>query len=301
VTKIASEKKQFANFMKKGEVAWNNSNYVEALKAFESGYNLKNDQTARKRYKNAMDKVSEISRTKDTAPVASSENVDESTTYSSSIARADKEFGLSEWTIARFYYFEALKHDPKAVYAKGRIEECDQLISANVTGELQKRYQVFIANGDRNMVRGQFSNARINYTKALAIKSWEKYPTEKIEEIEKLMKGWSSEKERKQYMQAIESADNAFENKSYAVARFFYRKAQNINNDSYPEEMLVEIENILVTAQKKEKDAKYNENIQKADKAYNGNNLSVARFYYQKAIQVKPEESYPREQLQRME
>lgn len=297
----ALKEKQFNNLMKKGEAAWNNMYYEGALRSFEKAYDLKNDPIAKKRYREALDKVSKMSAARRADRKFEPESEGGTDSYSKCIAKADKEFKLSEWNIARFYYFEAMKFNSGSKYAKERVEECDRLIDANISYELQRKYQVFVKNGDAAMANGRYSNARVNYTKALDIKSWEHYPAEKINEIGELMKGWRSEKEREQYMQAIKKADNAFGGKNYAVARFYYRKAIAINADPYPKNKLAEIEDILANVQTEARDRQYSENIQKADNAFNSNNFSVARFYYQKALQVKPNENYPKKQLQKME
>jgi hypothetical protein len=47
-------------------------------------------------------------------------------------------------------------------------------------------------------------------------------------------------------------------------------------------------------------EAQYFDAIKKADEAVIQKNVAIARFYFQKAISLKPNEEYPKQQLKRL-
>ncbi len=166
---------------------------------------------------------------------------------------------------------------------------------------MQQKYLAFIANGDNSFLQENYANARLNYRKALDIKPWEKYPRRKMEAIDRAMQDWKSDEQRRQFTAAIEKADDAFDKGEYAVARFYYRRAANIKADTVADERLKEIASIIAGARQSSIDNLYKEEIRKADTAFHQKNPTVARFYYQKALQLKPDETYPQEQLKKIQ
>jgi tetratricopeptide (TPR) repeat protein len=88
--------------------------------------------------------------------------------------------------------------------------------------------------------------------------------------------------------------------KKYSSARFYYGKAKEILPwESYPAGQLKIIEK-LISTDLSETDAQYFDAIKKADDAVSQKSYAVARFYFQKAISLKPDEEYPKQQLKRL-
>jgi hypothetical protein len=230
-----------------------------------------------------------------------SELTNVSSDYQKQIAEADQAFKRGEWAGARFYYFEALKEKPGDTYAGAQVNECDELIAAHITADMQQKYLVFLSNGDIGFLDENYASARLNYRKALNIKPWEKYPRRKLEAIDRAMKNWKSDEERRKFTDAIEKADDAFDKGEYAVARFYYRQAAGIKADTVADERLQEIASIIAGVRQSSIDNQYNEEVRKADAAFHQKNRTVARFYYQKAIQLKPNEAYPKDQLKKLQ
>ncbi len=105
------------------------------------------------------------------------------------------------------------------------------------------QYKKAIAQADKNYSGQNYSGAKDYYEEALIIKPEELYPLQKLEEIDYLIK--QKEKQQK-YSDAIQTADNFFNQKDYERAREFYLLAINYNpDDIYPVDQIKKIEGIL--------------------------------------------------------
>ncbi|OQX79728.1 MAG: hypothetical protein B6D64_04320 [Bacteroidetes bacterium 4484_276] len=102
------------------------------------------------------------------------------------------------------------------------------------------QYKKAIAQADNNYSGQNYSGAKTSYEEALIIKPEELYPLQKLEEIDNLLK--QKEKQQK-YSDAIQTADNFFNQKDYEKAREFYLLAINFNpDDIYPVDQIKKME-----------------------------------------------------------
>src|SRR5690606_17831232 len=149
----------------------------------------------------------------------------------------------------------------------------------------------------------------------------EKYPKDKLAEIEKILAdiakkkaaeeaAMMAEKEKdEKYNAAIAAADNALNAKNYDEAKSKYNEALGVKpNEQYPQNKLNEIEAILADLAnkkaaeeaammaEKEKDEKYNSIIALADKAFNEQSYETAKTKYNEALAVKPNEQHQSEE-----
>ena len=304
---VRAKETHFRELMEQGDKALAAASYEQAVNLFGQAYSLKDDSVARRKGLEAQSMLDRQKTASEVAVVPVEQKVavpvkaNPSSAYEKQVAEADEAFKRSEWSGARFYYFEALKEKPGDTYAETQVSECDKLIAANITADMQQKYLAFIANGDNSFLQENYANAKLNYTKALDIKPWEKYPRRKLESIDRAMEDWKSDEERRQFTEAIEKADNAFDSGEYAVARFYYRQAASIKADTVADDRLREIASIIAGARQSSIDNQFTEEIRKADEAFQQKNPTVARFYYQKALQLKPNETYPKEQLKKLQ
>ena len=110
-----------------------------------------------------------------------------------------------------------------------------------------------------------------------------------------------TESDKKAFADNQASGNKAFDGKEYANARFYYNKAVAISQSDFIEGRLKEIESIVSGSESKKLDAAYDDYIKKGNEANQQNNSSIARFYFQKANQLKPNESYPKEALRKID
>src|SRR5690606_37573805 len=138
---------------------------------------------------------------------------------------------------------------------------------------------------------------------ASGIKPDEKYPKDKIAEIDTILadlaKKEAEEKAKtEQYNAAIAAADNAMNAKKYEDAKAKYNEAIGIKPDEkYPKDKIAEIDSILADLAKKEAEEKakteqYNAAIAAADNALNAKKYEDAKDKNNTAINTKHEKKY---------
>lgn len=211
--------------------------------------------------------------------------------YNKAIDIADKAFKNKQYQNAKNNYERAAKIFPDIDYPKNQIVEINKLLQEN--SDAEKQYQENIAQADKLMQEKKYDAAQTIYKSASDIKPSEDYPKKKIKEIDDIKK--EIEKSNQAYKDAIAKADQQFEAKKYVLAKTFYEKALEIIPDAkYPQEQLLKIKNI------KSIDRKYEEAIKNGNVALNRKEYSTALTEYSKAVQLKPNESHPKEQIRKI-
>jgi hypothetical protein len=110
-----------------------------------------------------------------------------------------------------------------------------------------------------------------------------------------------SEKEEKEYRDVIAKADESYFSKDISIARFYYNKAISIKKaENYPLIKLKDIQKLIEQDKRDRENQEYRKLIEQADQAMQSENFSIARFNYNKALGLKPDEKYPKDQLKRI-
>jgi len=223
------------------------------------------------------------------------------TDYDEAIKKADDLFGVKDYTVARFYYYKASDIKPAEEYPKKQVDLIRKLIDSQLSSGDISEYDQAITQADNAFASKNYQIAKFFYYKALDIKSWEKYPKDRINEILALTNSLLSEREEKEYKDIIAKADEAYVNKDMAISRFYYNKALSIKRDeNYPRIKLKDIQKLIDQDSHDQESEQYRNIIEQADQAFQLKNYSVARFNYNKALTMKPGEKYPKEQLKKL-
>lgn len=221
--------------------------------------------------------------------------------YDEAISKADGSFGVKDYTVARFYYYKASDLKPNEEYPKNQIELIRKLVDSELSATDRSDYDRAIGQADAAFGKQNYSVAKFFYYKALEIKSWEKYPKDRINEILALTHSLLSEKEEKEYRDVIAKADEAYFAKDIGIARFYYNKAIAIKpGEDYPGIKLKDIQKLIDQDNQDQQKLNYNKLIELADQAMQSENYSIARFNYNKALSLLPDEKYPVDQLKRI-
>jgi tetratricopeptide (TPR) repeat protein len=232
---------------------------------------------------------------------ARAKNYTTTNTYEEAIKKADDSFGIKDYSVARFYYLKANELKPTDEYPKNQIELIRKLIDSQLSANDVSGYENAIAQADAAFAKASYNVAKFFYYKALEIKSWEKYPKDRINEILALTHSLLSEKEEKEYRDMIAKADEAYFNKDIAIARFYYNRAISIKRDeNYPKIKLRDIQQVIDQENQDQQNIEYNRLIELADQALQLENYSIARFNYNKALNLRQDEKYPKDQLKRI-
>ncbi len=243
---------------------------------------------------------------------------------------ADQQFNSRAYTDAKSNYGKALEIKPEESYPKEKINEVDRILAQQ---ELDENYRTIILAADGFFNSESWNEAKSEYGKALEIKPDENYPKSQIIKIDNLLrqqqeralaeKRAAEDMERRQaeieqrqqqmserqdmsesglnqlYNEYISLADGFFDNQRYNVSRAWYYKAWDVKpEETYPPQRIEEINRLVGSLLLSQRDRDYQNFVNLADSTFRENQLAVARGWYNRALSVKSEETYPREQLQ---
>ncbi|MDT8392962.1 MAG: hypothetical protein RQ761_03905 [Bacteroidales bacterium] len=225
--------------------------------------------------------------------------------YTNAIAEADKLLADEKYTEAKAGYQKAAGLKPGEQYPQEQIRAIDSRLAeiARLEG-IEESYTEAIGRGDAYFENQQYEQARAAYNEALAIKAEETYPAGKITEIDGILAETALRQATEAaYAAAIASADRLFAAANYKEAIASYSEAESIKPDeTYPAEKIEEIGNIVAAeAAEAERlarlNADYAQAISEGDALLGQENFKAAREKFARALELKPQESYPREKI----
>jgi hypothetical protein len=246
--------------------------------------------------------------------------------YNQAVSRGDSLFNLNEYETSRTAYQSALQVKPNETYPQQRIEEIGQILAQLAAA--QQTYDAAIARADRDFQRENFEQAKIAYTEAQQAKSEETYPAEQIAKIDSMVEtrarlaaeaeaeaarlaaeAEAAEQARlaaiqaeqdRQFTQAVSRGDSLFNLNEYESSRMAYQSALQVKPDeTYPQQRITEIGQIL--AQLATAQQNYDAAISRADRDFQSESFDNAKAGYTEAQQAKPEETYPAEQIAKID
>jgi len=283
---IAQEKKndlEYAEMVDKADDYFGKQDYLNAKSSYQLAIDIKPDDPS------ARDK---LSKTMKLLRSQKAQNI----LFDVAVAAADKLFDAGKYEKAKVEYANASMIMPEASYPREKINAIIKIqVDLQVREEL---YRNAITAGDRFYMAKSYHRALQEFQNALKQKPDEPYPQEKVSELTQILQELAALEEA--YKQAIAAADQLFAEVRYADARTGYQDALKLKpKESYPVSKIREIDQIL--AQITKVDADYDHFLNLADSLYIGKNFIRARQNYQLALQVKPNEPYPKAMITKTE
>ncbi len=257
-------------------------NYLQALNEYERAWNLY------QRQKYPEKKIDQI--TKILANPALSKTLFEKT-----IHQGDSCFLAKDFKNANIKYYNALRIDPAALYPKERLSEISKLYA---DPENETRYRIILIHAGKALNRTQYDKAINFYQQALLMKPSEKWLNQKITETISLKEKNAARLDP--YTRLIMEADNFMDQTKWTEARTAFVKASSLRpKENYPAARIVLIDHLLhfnSTGQRT-----YATLISDADAFYKLQDYNNAGIHYQVALNMKPEEQYPKSMLKKIE
>ncbi len=212
--------------------------------------------------------------------------------YDIALKNGDQSLGENKYDISLGFFRNALTLFPDEKYPKVKIDEINALLARNKS--VENNYLKAIADGDARLKEKKYTESVTAYQQAITLKPAEKYPQDKIAEINKLLEGMKSQEEN--YTAAISHADQSLKELKYPEALTAYQEAAGIKpNEKYPKDKILTINGIL--SKQKAEQEKYDNALAAADKAYSDRNMKIALAQYQVASVIKPTEQYPLDKI----
>ena len=235
--------------------------------------------------------------------------------YEGLIAVANEDFGKKDWNTAIANYKLALGLKPNESYPKTQISLAEaEIAKVSKQAELDDAYNKRIASGDAAFNRGEYANAIAEYNGALSVKANEKYPKNKIAEIEGILNSIAAAqsaaeaeaKAKEAYENLLKRAQGELDAGDYRAARASYTEAQSQNpSDPFPTSQIKKIDQLIVEKEAKEKEetakanllAEYNNYMRSGNEAMVSKDYVVARTSYTAALAIFPDEAIPKSKL----
>ncbi|MGQ7870475.1 hypothetical protein [Sunxiuqinia sp. sy24] len=306
--KIKAQEAAYAEAIRLGDQFFNAENWIEAKEKYKEALLMKPLEQypanqlvlIDQKEKEKVALVAEQTVVEEPAPAqVLVVQTDDQEVYNSYIASADENYIKQDYKVSQYYYQKALNEKPAENYPKQRLEEIREIINRTMSQHELADYEQAIQRADQAFADKQYGISKFYYNKALEVKSWEQYPKDQVREIQRLTNSLLSQLKEEEYQDLIAKADEAFIQKNYSVARAYYNRSLTVKIDEpYPKIKLDEITESVQQELKSENEEAYEKLIADGDQAMLSKSYSVARFYYQKALGMKPQEAYPREQLE---
>jgi hypothetical protein len=212
--------------------------------------------------------------------------------YTDAIASADKALKALDYTTAKTGYEKAIGIKPQEAYPKGKIAEIEGVLAANAKKE--QEYTMAIQEADKALTAKNYEGAKTAYQKAGGLKPDEKYPKDKIVEIDGILA--EQNKKNEEYQKIIAEGDEALAAANYSGAKTAFEKAGGLKpSEAYPKTKLKEIEGILAKEAANEK--AYADAIAAGDLSLKDKKYDAAKKSYQAAATLKAGEAYPKDKI----
>ncbi len=191
-------------------------------------------------------------------------------------------------------YEEALSIIPDQQEALDKVKEIKPL------AEKQKKYNWQVEKADESYVNKDFIAAQKEYEVAKALWPEKTYAADMLAKIQEQLADQMKDLD-KNYTLFIRRGDSLYDVQAYSEAKGEFGLALNLKpNESYPKSKLAAIDAYFAD-QRKAFEANYGQMVASADSAFNANLFGVAKQKYEMALEVKPEDPYPQEQMTKID
>ncbi len=273
---------EYTAAIKKGDQYFSEEKYDRALYEFETARKLKSGEKYPQERIRVINDILDDQKTKNIL-------------FEVAVTSAEKWYKAADYRRAKAEFENALRIDPTAQYPKDRLAQINKIWS---DPEVDAKYAAAILHADDLFAQKRYLDAKGEYIFASDLKPYEQYPLDRIIAINEILAKLLLQ--QGQYNGIIARADGQFDKKEYAPARSSYQDASNIKPDeAYPKNRIKEIDAILEKLQA-ERDA-YDRIVALADEYYMNKDFEKAKVEYEKAMAMKPTETYARNMIARID
>ncbi len=213
---------------------------------------------------------------------------------------------LDSQPVAQFFWDKsAFTVDFNKSQAAQMRTKIDKLLldAENKAAENEAKYNQAIAAADKAYNAKDYPAALSKYEEALSYKPKEKYPSDRILELDEIIQKQKEEQladqqQNAEYYNLIQAADNFRNAKEYEKAKTKYNEALAKKDEQYPRDEIKKIDAIL---KEKENQAAYDAAIELGDMMLNQKSYKAARDKYTEASKLKPSEQYPKDKLAQLD
>ena len=300
----ALQEEKYAKLVSEGESANNSGELETALSKYEEAQTIKVEP-------NVTTTIQEI-KAKIADNKAAAEKKEQ---YDQLIADGESALLGGDLQAAKIKFEGASKIDPNQELPKNKLAEIETLM-ANEAADKEKaaNYQTAIESADNAYNLSNWEEAKAKYQEAISIDDSKPYPSERITEIDKLikekeladLKAAEDAEAKAKFDAVISEANTLFIANDYIAAKAKYEEAQSIDpSQTITADKIAEIEGILasIEADKKAADEAqamneaYEDAISAANTDFEKGNLEKAKSGYEAALDIDSSKSFPKERI----
>ena len=299
-----SKDNEYQTLINQADKEFSSESYEDALNHYISAKNIYDKEHPNQRIEEINLKLNDFKSLSDQKASKRSE-------YEELIKKADQLFTKNSFIESQSKYQDALNLFGNEYYPKKKLSEIKlKLDEIQSKEEVEKNYQNIISRADALRDENKYLKAKLAYQKAKLILPKNTYPDEQIAIIEKALTKQAEDQTKMEYDNIIKIADENFNNKNYGEARDLYKKAREIDfTNDYPNQRIVEINQLLSELSAKENDEKRNTAIKekfdglilKAVDAKANNQLNKAKEFYLQASKIMPNDPIPNSKILEIE
>lgn len=227
--------------------------------------------------------------------------------YDALMASGDQLASNGKYEEAKNKYLEASRKRPSETLPPEKIAEMDRIL-ADLASEEQKLalYKEYMSMGDISLNAEDYEKALMMYQNALSAKPGDVPAQDKINEVQQIMDNLANAKQaeidrKNKYDALVNDADALFGNEEYLTAKGKYEEAQKLIATDYVKTQIDECVRLEKLKGITEAEKEYRKIIAAADKNFGIANYEKAKDYYQRAVNVKRDDPYPKEKLKEID
>jgi hypothetical protein len=205
---------------------------------------------------------------------------------------ADSVYALQDYEGAKAAYQYAARFQNTA-YIQQQLAAIDRKISE--TEALNKKYNGVISEARQALNASDLPKAKERLEYALTLKPDEAWANEKLTEVNKTLAD-QAELQR-QFDGLIAKGDGFFTAEKYTDAKTEYEAALKLMpNSALAKEKITTVKSTIQNI-----DNEYKKQIASGDALYRQNELEEAKTAYQAALQLKPDQPYPKQKIEQID
>jgi len=204
--------------------------------------------------------------------------------------------------VATEFYFDGKSNELQydQVLAEKMIKKVEKIMKDSEAnkGKADAEYNAKIKEADGLYNTKKYAEALASYEQALAIKPTEKYPANRINEIDGILKAEKASAQQNQqaeqeYQNLITAADNLFGQKKYEEAMARYQEALSKKQEQHPKDQIVKCQTEIARLKKEaENSQKYTDAINAGDSFFTQKSFQAAKDKYKEALKWKANDPY---------
>lgn len=288
------------------ELAQKKQKYEEAIAAGDAMFNSEDFAGAKAKYQEALTYESAATYPKERIKLCDEQlaKMDAEQKKQEEIKRllaeGNKSLTAKELEKAKASFEGVLALEATNAEAISKLADVERLLKEAADSKAKdEEFNKLIADGDAAMTSQDFESAINKFQSALAIKK-EAVVEQKLKSAQDqltLLK--DKEAKTKAYNDLIAAGDNAFNSGDYATAKAKFQEASKLDaTQQYPKDKLKAIEDKLAEL---DKTKKYEETIKLADQLFSSSKFEDAKRKYQEALEIDSKQSYPVEQIKKID